>query len=171
MQTERPRRIFLVGFMGSGKTTVGKLLAQKLGYRFFDLDSEIENERGLNASGIFDEEGESGFRDRETAALKMVGSELDIVMATGGGALMRPENQEFIRAHGVSVWLDAPLEVMLERCIGGPDRPLLASPEKMTVLLGLRAEAYRSAAITIKTADLTPEETVREILSGIGPQE
>jgi shikimate kinase len=167
MQKEKRTRIFLVGFMGSGKTTVANHLARSLGFRFIDLDTEIERRSEQTVAEIFEARGEDRFRGLESEALRSVGTDRDIVVATGGGTLMRSENRDFIKSHGVSVWLDAPLEVMLERCLGGPDRPLLSTPEKMAPLLEKRVEDYRTADITIDTSRLSSEETALEIISRI----
>jgi shikimate kinase len=134
MQKERRGRVYLVGFMGSGKSSVGAHLAREIGFRFIDLDHEIEKVRGLPVSGIFEKDGEPEFRRLEANALRLCGAQQGVVVATGGGTLTRRENLEFIRRTGVSVWLDAPLAVMLDRCRDGERRPLLSTPERMTAL-------------------------------------
>jgi shikimate kinase len=159
----RTSRIFLVGFMGSGKTTVGEQLALELGYRFVDLDREIEERRGMTIPELFEKEGESGFRSTETRVLRVVGRRRDIVVATGGGTLTRRENRDFIQESGVTVWLDAPLELMIERCSKGARRPLLSTIDRMKDLLAARVGDYRRCDLRADTSRTTPEEVARWI--------
>ncbi|HET9480708.1 MAG TPA: shikimate kinase [Candidatus Polarisedimenticolia bacterium] len=168
MDKARRGRIFLVGFMGSGKTSVGRLLARELGFRFVDLDQQIELKRGLAIHEIFEREGEPEFRRLEALALRETGAMHDIVVATGGGTLSRWENRDFIQRHGISVWLDAPLSTMLERCRDGDRRPLLSTPERMSALLEERLGSYRSADLHILTAEREPGEVARQIASRVG---
>ena len=155
--------VFLVGFMGSGKSSVGEILARELGFRFVDLDTEIERQRGLSVAEIFETDGEPAFRRLEAAALRRTAEMRDVVVATGGGTLTRWENRDFIQRHGVMVWLDAPLEVMMQRCRGGARRPLLGSPERMAGLLADRAPGYHSARWRVDTGDRSPDEVARDI--------
>lgn len=168
MDRERRWRIYLVGFMGSGKTSVGGFLARELGFRFVDLDREIERHRGLTIARIFEQEGEPEFRRLEAAALRRVGSLRQVVVATGGGTLTRWENRDFIRRTGISVWLDAPLDVMLQRCRDGTQRPLLSTPERMAALLQERVGGYRTADLRADTAGRDPEAVARLVASRIG---
>jgi shikimate kinase len=163
MRTDRRHRIFLVGFMGSGKTTVGERLARDLGFRFIDLDREIEARRGLSIAAIFEKDGEPEFRRLETIALRDAGAGRDVVIATGGGTLTRPENLEFVRAHGITAWLDAPLEVMLDRCRDGVRRPLLGPHERMAALLEKRLPGYRTCDLHMDTEGRSPEQVARQI--------
>lgn len=163
MAKERRSRVYLVGFMGSGKTSVGRCLAREMGFRFVDLDEEIETARGLSVAEIFEREGEAEFRRLESAALRRVGVLHEVVVATGGGTLTRWENRDFIKRTGVSVWLDAPLDVMLERCRDGVRRPLLSSPERMAELLEERLPGYRAADLRADAAAESPEAAARRI--------
>ena len=163
MRRERRGRIYLVGFMGSGKSSVGLFLARELGYRFVDLDQEIEHNRGLPVFRIFEQDGEAEFRRLEMNALRLIGAQQGLVVATGGGTLTRRENLEFIHRTGVSVWLDAPLPVMLERCRDGERRPLLGSPERMAALLAERLGGYRGADLRFDSSDAPPEQIARKI--------
>ncbi len=165
MDMKRRDRIYLVGFMGSGKTSVGGLLAKELGLRFVDLDHEIEKLRGLSIAEIFEQGGEAEFRRLEANALRETGTQRGVVIATGGGTLTRWENREFIHRTGVSVWLDAPLETMLDRCRGGERRPLLSTPERMAELLRERLAGYRSADMRADAAAGGPEAVARSIAS------
>jgi len=165
MDRKHRDRIFLVGFMGSGKTSVGGLLAKDLGLRFADLDHEIERQRGLSIAEIFAQAGEAEFRRLEATALRETGSHRGVVIATGGGTLTRWENREFIQRNGVSVWLDAPLETMLDRCRGGEHRPLLSTPERMAALLQERLPGYRSADMRVDAGAGDPATVARLIAS------
>ncbi|HET6373081.1 MAG TPA: shikimate kinase [Candidatus Polarisedimenticolia bacterium] len=163
MEKGKRGRIYLVGFMGSGKTTVGAALARELGYRLIDLDREIEKQRGLSVSEIFEKEGEPAFRQMEAGILRSTEHARDVVVATGGGTMTRWENREFIARTGVTVWLDAPLEVLLERCRGGERRPLLSTPERMAALLEERLVGYKTADLRADTAGRSPEAVARWI--------
>ncbi len=161
-------RIYVVGFMGSGKTTVGALLARELGYRFVDLDETIERERGLGVPEIFERDGEPSFRRLEAEALRHAASIRDVVVATGGGTLTRWENRELIQRSGVSVWLDAPLDEMMERCRGTSHRPLLGTRERMEALLAERMDAYRSCDLRADAGGRPPEAIARWIAGQLG---
>src|SRR5271165_6626743 len=119
LKLKRTPGIYLVGFMGSGKSTVGRALADELGWSFFDLDDEIESGSGSSISEIFDQQGEEVFRALEAAALakrvKAVQAGRPQVIALGGGALMSDKNFELVANHGVMVWLDAPFELIEKR--------------------------------------------------------
>lgn len=159
----RASRIFLVGFMGSGKTTVGELLAHELGYRFVDLDREIEARRGMTIAELFEREGEPGFRRIEALVLREVGRLRDVVVATGGGTLTRWENRDFIQESGLMVWLDAPLDLMLGRCREGARRPLLSTRETMERLLAERVSDYRRCDLRADASRDAPDEVARWI--------
>ncbi|MGA2434402.1 MAG: shikimate kinase, partial [Bryobacteraceae bacterium] len=111
--------IYLAGFMGSGKTMVGKLLADRLGWNFIDLDAVIEAEQGTSIASIFETRGEEHFRQLETEAIRKrmrtVRTGVPMVVALGGGAFLRPENFEMLRENGVTVWLDCPFETVRQR--------------------------------------------------------
>lgn len=128
METElRGTCIFLIGMMGSGKSTVGKVLAESLGYQFFDSDKIVEEAAGgASVAKIFEEQDEDSFRDAETEVLKQLSCMGRLVVATGGGIVVRPMNWSYLR-HGLTVWLDVPLEVLAERVVaaGTESRPLL----------------------------------------------
>lgn len=159
------RRIYLVGFMGAGKSSVGEFLAEKLGYRLIDLDLEIEKDAGRGIPQIFREEGEPAFRSMESRALRTAGAGHDVVVACGGGIVASAENREFMRENGITVWLDAPLDVMLERCGGSLNRPLLADRPRMEALLAARLPFYRDARIRIDAAGGTPDQLASRIVS------
>jgi len=156
--------VFLCGLMGAGKSTVGPLLASRLGVPFLDLDHEIEAQAAMRVRDIFEREGEAGFRAREAAALRHL-SESDAVIALGGGALGRPKNLERVLAAGTLVWLDAPDDELLAR-IGDPSsRPLLEGDPR-AVLARLRQERqgqYGHAQMRIDTSGLSPEQVAARI--------
>ena len=119
------KRLFIVGPMGVGKTTVGKLLASELGLRFLDSDREIERRTGTNISWIFDVEGEKGFRDREQQVLEDLTNEDNVVIATGGGAVLRERNRENLKTRGLVIYLNADLTLLVKRTKDETKRPLL----------------------------------------------
>jgi shikimate kinase len=132
--------IILVGLMAVGKSTVGRLLADALGMKFYDADHVVEERAGAPISWIFDVEGEEGFRDREQQALDDLTREHGIVLATGGGAVLRAENRAVLASRGVVVHLDSPLERLLERTRKDRKRPLLRNGDAAEILARLAAE-------------------------------
>ena len=141
--------IILVGLMAVGKSTVGRLLAQSLELVFFDSDEVVEERAGAPISWIFDVEGESGFRDREQQVIEDLTGREGIVLATGGGAVLRQENREAMASRGVVIHLDSPLERLLERTRRDRKRPLLQQGDPRATLGRLQAEReplYREIA-------------------------
>jgi len=141
--------IILIGLMAVGKSTVGRLLADSLGMTFHDADNVIEERAGAPISWIFDVEGEAGFRDREQQVLEDLTREEGIVLATGGGAVLRPENRAVLAERGIVIHLDSPLERLLERTRKDRKRPLLkhGNPrETLTRLSVERDPLYREIA-------------------------
>jgi shikimate kinase len=159
--------IILVGFMGTGKSVVGKRLAERLGRPFVDTDALIVEAAGQTIPRIFAAEGEAGFRERETAVLRDLASTDGAVVATGGGVLGREENVLLLRGMGPLICLTAHPERILERTRPWSDRPMLAgaADPRLAVeqLLGERAAHYARADFTIDTSDRTVEEVVDEI--------
>ncbi|XVE83237.1 hypothetical protein DITRI_Ditri16bG0071600 [Diplodiscus trichospermus] len=120
--------VYLIGLMGSGKTTVGKILSHVLNYSFFDSDTLIEQElNGMSVAEIFKLHGESFFRKKETEVLRRLSSKKQLVVSTGGGAVVQDENWDYMQKKGISVWLDVPLEALAKRiaAVGTHSRPLL----------------------------------------------
>jgi shikimate kinase len=141
--------LFLVGMMGAGKTTVGRLLARRLKLRFLDSDLEIERRCGVKVPTIFDIEGEAGFRGRESLTLAELTALDGIVLATGGGVILAEENRRRLMARGTVVYLSARPEDLYERVRQDRNRPLLATPDPLGRLRELYAERdplYRSIA-------------------------
>jgi len=153
--------------MGSGKTAVGRQLAERLGLPFADSDAEIEARTGVDVAYIFEREGEAGFRVRERDMIDELTRREGIVLATGGGAILLPENRERLSARGTVVFLDATIEQQLQRTQHGRHRPLLATADpraRLEELMGVRDPLYRSiAAITIRTDDRRLSSVADEI--------
>jgi shikimate kinase len=165
------RRVFLIGFMGAGKTTVGRTLAQRLGWTFQDLDEVIEHRRGLSVAGIFAEAGEAAFRQMESAALEdLLNQEGDaargnLIVALGGGAFVQPHNRAALeRAGAITILLEAPLEELRRRCTSdGGTRPLARDEAKFAQLFEARRAAYALAQFRVKTMNKAVEEVAAEI--------
>jgi len=162
---DRQRRVYLVGFMGAGKTSVGECLARELRFRFVDLDREIEREAARTIAEIFRDDGESVFRRLEARALRAIADPAGVVVGTGGGTLTLWENRDFIHRTGVSIWLDAPLDVMIERCRLSDHRPLLADRPRMEALFADRLAAYRGADLRIDASVDAPGALAARIVS------
>lgn len=149
-------RIFLVGMMGAGKTSVGKLLAQHLAKRFVDSDQVMESRTGVRIPVIFEIEGEEGFRAREAAIIDELTREADIVLATGGGAVLRPENRAVLHDRGTVVYLRAGVEELWHRTRHDRNRPLLQTSDprrRLSELLAARDPLYQEVAhVTIDTS-------------------
>lgn len=137
---QNPRKIFLVGPMGVGKTTIGKALAARVGYTFMDSDHEIVKRCGANIPWIFDLEGEEGFRQREMQVIDDLTQEDTIILATGGGAVLREENRNWLHSRGVVIFLDVSLEEQLRRTSADKNRPLLQTANPRAVLQKLRED-------------------------------
>ena len=143
------QNIIFVGPMGAGKTTIGKQLARELGRPFFDSDQVIEQCTGADIPLIFELEGESGFRKREKSALKDLLRRKDIILATGGGAVLDPANRELLKSRGFVIYLSVPLEQLLRRTAKDRNRPLLQNTDprkKMQELMEIRDPLYREVA-------------------------
>ncbi len=141
--------IFLVGPMGSGKSTVGRALARKIGYRFLDSDREIEARCGVDIPTIFDYEGESGFRDRETRMVNELSLLPGIVLATGGGSILREENREYLKSRGHVILLQVDIKEQLRRVSSDTNRPLLQTADpaaRLRALMEEREPIYKSVA-------------------------
>jgi shikimate kinase len=159
----RRASIFLVGFMGAGKTTIGRALGRLLVREFVDLDDRIAEEDGRSITRILQESGEPYFRDLETRILAALRGREALVVACGGGTYANPVSHAVIDGLGTAVWLQAPLPVMLARCGGGAGRPLLGRPEEAQALYLSRLPAYRTARLQIDVEGLTPDEAAERI--------
>jgi shikimate kinase len=165
-------RIVLTGFMGSGKSVVGRRLAERLGLSFLDLDEIIEGAAGMSIREIFATEGEPGFRRRERELIAALADRSDCVIATGGGAVLDPENVRTLKRRGVLVWLQADPDVIVQRIGGDARRPLLETADRagrVQALLGERAAAYAQADLAVQAGDATVEDVVDRIVRDLPP--
>lgn len=165
-QSESPRRIVLTGFMGSGKSTVGPLLAARMGWRFVDVDEDIEADAGTTIAALFAREGEPAFRARERAAIARLASGESLVLALGGGAIEDAGTRTLlIESDGtLLVHLEVTLATTLHRCRGTEGtRPILADQANLEARYARRLPLYRAAHISIPVDTLAPEEVVEAI--------
>ena len=157
--------IFLVGPMGSGKSAVGKFLGRLLGMPFYDSDTEIERRTGVDIPFIFDKEGEAGFRQRERETLEILTALGRIVLATGGGAIVLPENRGMLSERGCVIYLETSVAQQADRVKQGRTRPLLANVDtsvKLEQLMSERAVLYREVADFAVPTDGRKVRTVAE---------
>ncbi len=142
------KNIVLCGFMGSGKSVTGKLIAEKLGFTFVDMDSFLEKQSGMSVNNIFKTLGEQTFRSMETDAAKNLGQKDSLVIATGGGAVLNPKNVDYLKANGIVFLLDVTADTVKNRLKNDTSRPLLANDKENAIenLLSERKMAYLNAA-------------------------
>jgi len=164
----RPQNIFLVGPMGAGKSTIGRQLAEALGYRFLDSDQEIQRRTGVDISTIFEYEGEAGFRQRERQILEELAQHDGIVLATGGGAVLSPENRQCLAARGFVIYLHCSPEQQHARTARDRNRPLLAGAadplDKLREIMAEREPIYRQVAdMVVSTERRGTASVVKEI--------
>lgn len=163
-----PGRVYFVGFMGSGKTAVGRRVAERLGVAFVDLDSEIERTSGLTVRALFESSGEPAFRERESAFLEGTAALPQSVVSAGGGSFVSERNRRAIERMGTAVFLDVPFEAIRERLAGKTDRPLFASAEQAARLFAERNPFYRMAPIRVAlTGRESVEESADKVLSAV----
>lgn len=169
-----PKRIVLVGPMGAGKSTIGRLLARELGYRFVDSDRLIEERCGANIPWIFDVEGEEGFRQREAAILAELAEQEELVLATGGGAVLKPESRTSLKQGALVVYLKTSIEQQVERTRRDRNRPLLQNDDPEAVLRNLfsvRDPLYSELADVVMFTDRkSPRLVVRQLVNRINPR-
>ncbi len=168
------KNLILCGFMGCGKTTVGRLLAAKTGRRFVDTDAVVEEEAGMAVEDLFKRFGEEEFRLRERQVCARLAERENLVIATGGGALTFPENVDSLRRNGIIILLDVSPETVLERLKGDRTRPLLQREDKEAAvreLMSRRLPQYYEAASLFVSADPSPEEVAEEILLALGDED
>jgi shikimate kinase len=163
----RMKNIVLTGFMGTGKSEVGKLLAKQLGFAFIDADAEIEKITGMTISDIFSSRGEPAFREIESEVILSLAGNEKAVISTGGGAVLRQVNMDNLRKKGVIVCLEASAETIFKRTAGNDDRPLLKTDDrlaKIKEMLAARRPFYERADIMIDTECKSPMEISGEII-------
>ncbi len=165
------QNIYLIGPMGVGKTSIGRNLARLLGRDFLDSDHEIENRTGVDISTIFHIEGESGFRKRERDVIQALADLSQIVMATGGGAILREENRQVLRKTGIVIYLTASFEILLKRTGRSKTRPLLDTADrrsKLQTIVTERDPIYRKEAdLVIETGDYSALKVAHMIVNQI----
>ena len=162
------KNIYLVGFMGSGKSTVGRILAERLNMEFVDVDKLIEENEGMKIKDIFDQKGENFFRELERKQIEEITKKEGLVVSTGGGLGANLDNMSLMKSTGDVVWLDVSLSIILDRIKDDQSRPLLKqSLEKLMQLFEERKKIYRIANIRINADKKTPNQIVEEILTKI----
>jgi len=165
MSRHRRKLIYLLGFMGCGKTTVGALLARELAWPFIDLDATLEAGQGMSIRKIFEQSGEPFFRELERAALTEVSKSSPAVIALGGGTFVQEPNVKFIReSGGATIWLDCPAEELERRCQGLTTRPLFRDSLSFQQLYRQRLPYYQQAEFQVATGGKAPREVVAQIL-------
>jgi shikimate kinase len=167
-----PRRIILTGFMGSGKTTVGPLVARRLGWKFIDVDDVIEAEDKAAIAEIFARHGEAAFRDREHTTIARLAEFDSVVLALGGGAIERSDTRTLLLStpDTLLVHLEVELPTTLLRCRGTENtRPVLADQANLAARYQRRLPLYRTAHVSIRVDSLTPEQVANEIVRAAQP--
>ena len=166
---QKPSNIFLIGLMGTGKTTVGRQLARKLKMEFYDSDRVIEERTGADIPLIFEKEGEAGFRKREAAVIDELTKKRNIILATGGGAVLDPNNREHLSSRGTVFYLKSSLKTLVERTSKDKNRPLLHAEEPAEAilkrLLEQRGPLYEETAdYVIETANNSIHSVIQAII-------
>jgi shikimate kinase len=164
--------VFLVGPMGAGKSTIGRLLADTLHFDFRDVDREIEERSGVDIPWIFDMEGEEGFRDREESMLAELSDATQLIISTGGGAVLRSDSRKLMVAKGTVIYLKTSVDEQIRRTARDRKRPLLQSGDPgvtLRNLMALREPLYEEIAdYTVLTDNRTPKSVVQELCSKLG---
>jgi len=160
-------KLYLVGFMGAGKTTIGRAMSRRVGWRFLDVDERIEQRTRQSVASIFAQHGEPYFRQLEREVLSELLPMRQIVVATGGGTFAEPDNRALMLADGAVAWLDVPLTTVWDRVPADGRRPLAADRTVMEQLYARRQLAYAEAHLRID-ASLPPAESVERLLHWIG---
>lgn len=164
------KNIILTGFMGTGKTEVGRELSNMLGWKLIDVDDEIVKSKKMSINDLFSQLGEPVFRDIEADMIRSVAANKKTIISTGGGAVLRQENMDVLRKNGIIVCLTASPEIILERTGNSDERPLLRAGnplEKIRELLDFRKPFYERADIVIETENRTPRQIAGDIIERI----
>jgi shikimate kinase len=162
------KNVVLIGFMGTGKTSTGRLLASRLGRPFIDTDQKIETENNMTISEMFTVHGEQYFRQKEKEMIAKVSRYTCTVIATGGGVVLIPENISRLKSNGVIIALTASLDVILERTARRNTRPLLDRPDREAIvskMLNERSELYHTANLSIDTSERSPQQVSDMIIA------
>jgi shikimate kinase len=162
-----PDKIYLVGFMAAGKTTVARALGARLGWRAEDIDELIEARERRTVADIFAKHGEAYFRALERDILRMLLPLRHVVVATGGGTFMDPENRNAINMDGISVWLDIPLEEVIARLPADGRRPLASDRGQMERLFAVRQAGYANARVRVDARGTHPEAIAERIMEAV----
>ncbi|MFB3069022.1 MAG: shikimate kinase [Acidobacteriota bacterium] len=157
------RHIYIVGFMGSGKSTIGPILAGEMDRPFYDLDELIEKEQERSISDIFESQGEAFYRQLESHKLFQSKHFMPCVMALGGGTFASKFNRDFISKHGLSVWLKIPIQLARERCRDSQHRPLAKDPARWESLFNLREPDYSLANIQVEVQGKSAQQICSEV--------
>jgi shikimate kinase len=161
--------LYVVGFMACGKSTIGRHLAERLGWSFFDIDEEIEGAEKASIASIFDTRGEAEFRRIEALIIAQhvhwIERARPAVLALGGGAFIQPANRDLVQRNGLAIWLDCPLDIVKHRVSQAAHRPLARDPEAFAALYHARRESYGLADVHIAIESDDPAVTVETILS------
>lgn len=169
LKLKRTPGIYIVGFMGCGKSTVGRLLGERLGWRFVDLDEEIEAQQNMTISQLFETVGEEEFRRLESEALRLrihkVQAGHPMVIALGGGAFTRPENIDVLLNNGIVLWLDTAYDVLKRRVEGASHRPLARDPVKLKELFETRRPFYAQADYHIELKENNSLLAIKQIMA------
>ena len=164
------RGIVLVGLMGAGKSSVGRLLARRLGLIFHDADDEIENAAGISIEDYFERHGEAAFREGEYKVIERLLEGPAHVLATGGGAFLDSRTRGIVQRRGISIWLSADLDILLERVMRRNNRPLLKNGNPREIMAKLKAERepfYAKADLSVTSAQEPHEEVVERIITAL----
>lgn len=168
VKLKRTPGLYLVGFMASGKTTIGRSLAEELGWSFADIDEDVEGRQGTTINEIFKTQGEAEFRTLETQAIRerirVVERGCPIVIVLGGGAFVQQANFDLLENNGVTVWVDCPLAIIRARVGRSDDRPLARDPVQLEQLYEARRPAYARADYRIEITSDDPAAAVADIL-------
>ncbi len=165
MNSPAVRRVALIGFMGAGKSTVGLILARRLGLEFVDLDQLVARSQGRSIAQIFQTDGEEVFRRMESECLRTLMDRPPCVLATGGGTPIRPENRDFFLTHARTFYLALPFRDLMARTGSDGTRPLLARPKKeIEALYRSRVQVYRMLGEVVPARGCSPDEVARTIL-------
>ncbi len=168
LKLKRTPGIYLAGFMASGKTTIGRALAQRIGWHFADLDEDIETAAQCSIAAIFDEQGEDEFRRMEAESLRervnKIRHGVPTVVALGGGAWTQPANAELMENNGVALWIDCPFETVYERVNQNGHRPLARDPVLFRKLFDERQAVYAQTSLRVPVTGSDPEIAVDQIL-------